>query len=179
LKIYNQDNLSNIDFKTLKEVNCDYITIEKSSDQINFDSIGIINAIGNSLVPLKYKFKLKSEDAGLKYYRLKAINKNRESKYSQTFSIPTQYGESNSLSLYPNPVKSGLLYLDYLNQTESTEAVLTILDVYGRAIRSVKEPLSFGINYFNINVSGISNGLHYLSITSTSDSKKSGFTISQ
>jgi hypothetical protein len=169
-----------INFKTSKEINCSYFTVEKSLDEIQFDSVGRVEAKGNSTIPVLYKYKPIGHEFGSPvFYRLKACNTSNEIMYSPAFSDYTPAKPSNTVSYYPNPVKSGDLFVNYQNNLDAGAAEIYILDIYGKIVNSFKSQLTRGNNFFKINVTGLSNGIYFLSINDNLDVQKISFTVHQ
>ncbi|MBK9108095.1 MAG: hypothetical protein IPM92_06825 [Saprospiraceae bacterium] len=56
---------------------------------------------------------------------------------------------------------------------------MSILDLNGKVLRGYSYYAKPGKNSYNIYTSGLKNGLHYLRITSSTESLKVSFTVSQ
>ncbi len=177
--ISNENDLTSLDFKTNKELNCRYFIVERSTDLIQFDSIGKINSRGNSANLSSYRFETLLKDNPDVYYRVKARSLNNEVIYSPVFNRQQMSSAINSLSIYPSPVKSGVLFIDYVNRTNAPTAEIAILDIYGRILKTSNQSLMNGLNYININTSDLRNGMHYLRVICETESHKLGFTINQ
>ncbi|MDR3668307.1 MAG: alkaline phosphatase family protein, partial [Ignavibacteriaceae bacterium] len=61
-------------WETKTEINLDNYTIERSTDNKNFQIAGEVKAKGNSVTPLLYKFNDTEIEPGTYYYRLKMID---------------------------------------------------------------------------------------------------------
>ncbi|MBK9221501.1 MAG: hypothetical protein IPO16_05200 [Saprospiraceae bacterium] len=179
LNVSNKSTQNNIQFTTLNETNCAYFIIEKSKDQLKFDSIGKVQAKGNSKLASNYTFNYSGMEYSETVYRIKAINQNKQVAQSPIFSNLNIYSYDNTLSVYPNPVKTGVLFVDYNNQSTNLEVTINISDIYGRLLTVYKKTVVPGINYFSINTSELKDGLHYLSIVNKSNTQKLGFTVSK
>ena len=78
--------------------------VERSSDAMQYNLIGKVVAQGNSNVQTSYFFTDARPLIGKSFYRVKAIDRNGRSTYSQVMKM--QYGHNdNLLTIYPNPVK--------------------------------------------------------------------------
>ena len=146
---------------------------------MKFDSIGKVQAKGNSKLASNYTFNYSGMEYSETVYRIKAINQNKQVAQSPIFSNLNIYSYDNTLSVYPNPVKTGVLFVDYNNQSTNLEVTINISDIYGRLLTVYKKTVVPGINYFSINTSELKDGLHYLSIVNKSNTQKLGFTVSK
>jgi hypothetical protein len=121
-----------LEWVTLQEANTGRFIIEKSYDGTNYNSIGEIKAAGNSTISQRYRFTDAQLANGVNYYRLKLVDVNGAITYSPIRLLNIS-GNEVIITLYPNPVKKGLLYI---NTSENCRRV-DISDVAGRILRSV------------------------------------------
>lgn len=85
------------------EQNCDYYTVERSTDQTSFVSIGTVK--GNGTTSLTQQYALQDRNiAGLSkaYYRLKQTDLGGNVQYSRTVLVKFDQ-VSNNFSIYPSP----------------------------------------------------------------------------
>jgi GH18 family chitinase len=90
-----------IDWATVSETSNDRFEIERSSDGVNFTKIGTVAGSGNSSTILNYHFTDYNPVAGMNYYRLKQIDVNAVSAYTNTVSVDMQ--ASVMVRIAPNP----------------------------------------------------------------------------
>ena len=89
---------------TASETNNDYFTIERSSDGIEFTSIGTMKGAGNSNQLLHYQFSDDAPLSGLAYYRIKQTDFDGAFSYSRIVSVDyDDIMEPLSVSVFPNP----------------------------------------------------------------------------
>ena len=120
-----RSNKAVINWSTCYEVNSAFFNIEKSTDAVNWNTIGSITAKGNA-IKNEYNF-IDGNLSNIKtYYRLKIVDQNGKYVYSQIIML-----ELNGKLLfvlqqnYPNPVKN-ITTLRY--QLDKTSTV--VLEVY-------------------------------------------------
>lgn len=93
-----------LNWETKMEVNTSSFEVERSSEKEEWKSIGHLNAAGNSNSPVKYTYRDKKLNTGKYSYRLKMIDKDGSTKFSQVveteIAVPTVYNLSQN---YPNP----------------------------------------------------------------------------
>ena len=102
--INNKDAL--IKWSTLSEKNNNKFLIEKSTDGINFITIGSLNGAGNSSDILTYSFVDSNPSLKINYYRLKQIDFNGSFEYSKIRSV--SFETINTFYIYPNPATSSV-----------------------------------------------------------------------
>ncbi|MFN9710269.1 MAG: T9SS type A sorting domain-containing protein, partial [Bacteroidota bacterium] len=90
-------------WSTFSEYNSKEFMVERSSNQVDWTSIGRVDAKGNSQSELTYRFTDKSPVQGMNYYRLRQVDINGAVAYSEIVRMNiVQKGE---VSIYPNPAK--------------------------------------------------------------------------
>jgi len=83
-----------LDWSTATELNADYFEIERSINGVNFETIAILNASGNSNSPSYYEWTDMSPFEGTNYYRIKEVDYNGEFIFT---NIRSAYFRSNEL----------------------------------------------------------------------------------
>jgi hypothetical protein len=134
---------------TDSEWNNDYFEVEKSQDALHFSSLGTVQGQGTTNSPTDYLFKDEQPVIGTNYYRLKQVDFDGTTTYSD---IRTVVLESSEM-LYPNPA-SDILIL------QSAEA-FTITDMHGRTLEvsSVRAE-----SHTQIDVRGLSSGVYCVNV---------------
>lgn len=92
-----------------EELNLNYYEVEKSLDGRNFENIGLVFPWDNQQVSNSYRFTDQHPFDGTNFYRLRIVDKDGSSKYSnivlaRTGALPN----SSSISIAPNPVKGNI-----------------------------------------------------------------------
>jgi Secretion system C-terminal sorting domain len=100
------NNTNVLDWSTSAEQNSKEFEIEKSSDDNNFYSIGIVPAAGNSSSVRNYSFTDKQVNE-FNYYRLKMIDIDRRSVVSRTILLKNPNAEQN-VRVVENPFRSSI-----------------------------------------------------------------------
>lgn len=164
-------------FTAANEKNIAYYIIERSSDQIHFDSIGLVNYKTGPSTNNTYKHsRLGSEEKEF-IYRIRAVTKSNQWTYSAQFSQNNPYDGTSSLSAYPNPVKTGTLYLDYTNKAAAQSVTISISDIYGRVLSNYKTEILSGKNTLTISTIELPEGLNYLNLNTKTENLKISFSV--
>jgi Secretion system C-terminal sorting domain len=145
---------------TETEINSDRFEIERSNAGRNdWTKIGTVTAQGNSSRKTEYSLTDKSPAASEKVlYRLKMIDKDGRFTYSTALPVSINCN-TPKITIFPNPVQNGRLYVSITGAKGQTEAVL--LNLAGQVI--LKNIVSDGTN--KIDVSNTANGVYILNIT--------------
>ncbi len=154
-----------LNWTTATELNNASFIIERSSNGIDFQSIGEVKGHGTTATPQYYTFTDKSPlwGLGVNYYRLRQMDFDEKATLSKTVSVTNASDKTNTLKLYPS-VTCHLLTIDV--QTESP-ATLYITDSMGCTVltQSLKNT---GFTNKSLDVSAFSNGIYMLTIVSKS-----------
>ena len=145
---------------TESEINTDRFEIERSSANASvFTMIGSLSATGSGATKSNYSFADNNIVTSTEkiFYRLKMIDKDGKFKYSEILPINVNC-KITSVSVYPNPIKNGKLYVSVTGLKNNTQA--TLLSVAGQYILQTK--VNNGTNF--INVSTLANGVYILNM---------------
>lgn len=129
-------------WSTASEVNNSYFSVERSTDGFNFKEIAIVEGAGTTNNLKNYSFEDRFPLNGRSYYRLKQVDFNGQSEYSEVVSVKVEPFESNiNMTLFPNPAQSiETVNLRILNDNlESASAVIKVVNQMGMEVWSSKE----------------------------------------
>ena len=126
----NKSGSNLLEWSTATEVNNDHFDIERSSDGISFEKIGVVRGSGNSSNLQQYQYTDNHPSAGNNYYRLKQTD--IDGKYAYSVIIMVQNGAGkNTVKLYPNPCTDNLK-IDLGSVVDNVH--ITISDMAGKVI---------------------------------------------
>ncbi len=94
-----------INWATASEQNSDYFDIEKSTNGVDWESIDRIQAQGNSSSLVNYEHIDQYPFLGNQYYRLKQVDFDGSTSYSDIIIIDYDNILSTNIEIYPNPSK--------------------------------------------------------------------------
>lgn len=162
-----------LNWKTDNEINTHEFNIERSTDGRNYTTAGTVAAANQSGMH-QYGFSDHNVDhlgASPVYYRLKQIDVDGKSTYSQVLILPLEQSGSRVVC-YPNPVTSGTNITITLGKAEKVHA--RIFNNLGQVVQDQQWNLPAGSSSLPINMSRLLNGLYYLEISSQSIKKQIG-----
>ncbi len=145
-----------------------HFVVERSSNAVNFSSIGQVASSTTSL----YTFTDNNlPQADLVYYRLKMVDIDGTFSYSTIVKLK-MFGAAKAL-IYPNPV-SNKLQLNFSEPLFSNSS-LKVFNSTGAVV--LAENISLGSNSYNTNVSNLPVGKYFVIISNNKQSIKTSFII--
>src|SRR5258708_4170366 len=148
-----------LEWTTDIEVNNQYFDIERSLDGSHYTAIGRVAGAGNSVTPKEYQWRDSLPVKGVNYYRLKQVDLDGKSSYSNIVSVNIGAGPLTQVSVYPNPAR------DLVNIVVPQGVGIQEVGIYNSIGTEMKKysGLSNG-NNLQISVGSLSNGLYTLKI---------------
>jgi hypothetical protein len=125
------NNTAQLTWEGRNETNLKDYVIEKSSDGINYVTLGIVAAENKS--EAKYSFVDNNLIEGNNYYRLKAINKDGSYSYSNVVKLTTYHSPLTTIAVYPNPIINNQVMLQ-TNNLPQGKYTLLLIDNLGREV---------------------------------------------
>ena len=125
-----------LEWSTSSETNNYGFEIQRGEDDINFKKIGFINGNGTSSSPHKYFYFDSDFSSETNFYRLKQIDFDGSTNYSEPLKIKTSSPSNYKLyQNYPNPFNPETTIEYSLHKPSTVE--LAIHDVSGKLVRSL------------------------------------------
>jgi hypothetical protein len=166
---YRADNHIILNWKTASETNNDYFDVLRSFDGFNYTSIGIVKGSGNSNEIKSYNYNDQNTFQGTTYYKLKQVDYNGASVFSEIISFQNDALYDGILSLQTNIVQSTLNVL--INSSCSNICLFEIRDVMGRTISAQNLNISEGYNSFPFNISASKPGIYFVFLKNANNQK--------
>lgn len=160
-----QNNATYLDWETANEINTASFIVERSIDGSNFNEIGTVAASGHTSGPAKYSYidnDVTQQSSLVIYYRLKMVDIDGTYKYSNivTISLADMTGAVNAS---PNPMTDAIRVT--MQSPAEGRVQWKLIDNTGRVVLRNTAAVRKGNNSMVINVSKLSAGLYYLSVT--------------
>lgn len=121
-----------LSWTTTTELDNNRFEIERSADGRIFDKIGEVPGNGNSNNLQKYVFYDEQPFAGKIFYRLKQVDVNNQSSYSNSRIV--LFDDPHKLLVYPNPVPGPGVLTIYLANPVRRQLKIAIHDMTGRQV---------------------------------------------
>ncbi len=162
-----QSSLALLEWSTSSEINNDYFTLERASEDSEFKFFAMVNGSGNSTTLKQYILKDPNPLTGVNYYRLSQTDYDG---HKQVF--PPVFVRNNdsktplaSVNVFPNPV-SGDFTLTYISPDEGF-TFLEITDTKGTQVGKEKLNSIQGINVYKFRTDQLPRGIYFLSLSDT------------
>ncbi len=148
---------------TASEINNHGFEVQRSYDGNIFSAVGFVNGFGTSTEIHNYTFTDKPENntSGTFYYRLKQVDMNGQSTYSQVLTVkfdllPTIYSLAQN---FPNPFNPSTTIKYTVPQ--NGPVTIKLYDVTGREVATlVNEVKTVGSYDLKFNASGLASGVY-------------------
>lgn len=156
-----RDHTITLRWATLTEINNQGFEVQRSTDGTNWIPIGFVQGAGNSNTELQYSFTDDHLSPRRYYYRLKQLDFDTHSKFSNiaaaTVYDRTMYRLGQN---YPNPFRSNT-FIEFSLPVRQ-KVTITLLDIQGRVLKillqETKEPGTYTLEF---NKKEFSSGVYY------------------
>lgn len=150
---------------TATEINNHYFEVQTSIDGVNWTTIAIVQGAGNSTELQNYSLMDYDPYPGVSYYRLKQLDYDGTTSYSNIEIVNFEGVEI--ITLFPNP-SSGEVNI-MVKSSETGTITFTVHDAVGKIIKSEQFQINEGNNQISSFING-ANGKYFVSVV-TSDGK--------
>lgn len=156
---------------TASELNFDHFEIEKSTDGVNFTSLSSVKGNGTSLIRHDYQLTDENPTFGRSYYRLKSVDFDGYTEYSEIVSV--EYFGGKLFSIFPNP-SDGQLVKASINFSPSEDSFITIFNNLGFEV--ARFPIIS--NELDLNFStAMAHGIYYAQLSSDGQIQTQKFVV--
>lgn len=162
-KVSNINNeIARLNWTTATEINNDFFTIQRSSDGLNFEDLGVIEGAGNSNNIIQYEFDDTEPLMGIAYYRIKQTDFDGNMDYSSIESIV--FNKMNEIILYPNPSNLGYINIEGVE----LNTYISVVNELGQEVFFEQKTTDKRIP-FKLETTNLSNGLYHLNLKTKLD----------
>jgi hypothetical protein len=145
---------------TAIEINNNHFDVERSTDAMNWDSIGVVDGHDNTTSETDYSFNDMNVIPGIRYYyRLKQVDNNGNFTYTNDVTAMIYGTEVFSIKGFvPNP-STGMTKL-ILTSTLSDELTIEFYDALGQKILGTRQSIVPGGNSIDFDMSRFAAGVY-------------------
>jgi hypothetical protein len=153
------ENSSQLMWNTTEESNSDRFEVQQSSDANNWNTVGTIEAKGESKTVELYRFVDTAPKVGVNYYRLKMIDKDETFAFSHIVSL--HFEVDQKISVYPNPVSKVMKFRSGVGLS------IQSVEIFNLSGMSVYKNMNVVAYVFDsgIDVSQLPNGIYLVNIS--------------
>ncbi len=164
--VTNENNTNKLLWMTLNEINTLEFEIQrKYSNEETWMAIGKTPAAGQSSKELSYQYNdLTYVNRDKIYYRIKQIDVNGQSNYTDIKSIDLKRNSQVKLDGYPNPVKN--FYHLTIIGAKDDKVSIDVYDILGRSVSRKTLSIVKGSNYHDLNMGTYTPGTYIVRVSS-------------
>jgi hypothetical protein len=155
------------------ETNSKWFVIERSGDNGEYDSIGVVIGENNDNMTT-YTFADNDMLSGNNYYRLRMVDMDNVVRYSK---IITLYGVQQTtetaavkMNVYPNPAAATINYT--VASTSNQQVIVQVYNLSGVVLLSSAQQLNTGNNVQTLAISNLKAGNYFLKVTNVEGSSQ-------
>ena len=164
-KGYFKNGKVSVEWRTINEINCKWMVVEKSMDGTIFETLTTIAAVGFGNNAYTEMDPMENNASSIVYYRIRCVDIDGKYYYSNSFSVRIEQ-QTSHLSLSPNPANN-ILNLSIASNNAEKRTVI-IINPSGQKVMQLNFELQKGINLISIKIDRLSAGLYYLTDNSGS-----------
>jgi hypothetical protein len=154
-----------LNWQTATEKNNSQFNIQRSSDGIYFETIGVVFGAGNSIQLLNYTFVDEEDIDGISYYRLTQTDYDGKESQSKIIAVEHVCGQKQTVEVDVHPNPSHLNFVLNVKLFKKSEISIEILDGLGRIVKVVDaRKYDLGIHNIDINAADFETGVYFLKV---------------
>ncbi|MEM6724681.1 MAG: hypothetical protein AAF598_11620, partial [Bacteroidota bacterium] len=153
-----------LEWQTATELNNDYFEVQRSSNGLNFESIGRVAGAGTTEIPQFYNLLDEAPFFGDNYYRLKQVDFDGSFHYSEVVVVSV-YPKGESLTMYPNIVTEWAV-LEWRSSRAGPD-LIEVVDELGRLVKQIRVQTLKGANRIDLNLGALASGAYFLRLASS------------
>ena len=155
------DNVLN--WSTAVETNNNYFVIERSTDGVNFTTIGTEkgNGNGNSDRLSQYTYTDKNAPYEIMYYRLDQVDYNKSQHLSTVIAVSPNTPSGN-VTLYPNPTTAQVTAEFFA--TVPAKGFISIFSETGVKVFEQTVTVNQGVNSYNLSLGSLPSSVYFVKI---------------
>ncbi|MBW7891215.1 MAG: T9SS type A sorting domain-containing protein, partial [Chitinophagaceae bacterium] len=147
-----ENNTSVLHWQTAEEQNAKVYIIQHSTDGVNWNNIGNVQAFGFSKTVVSYRFVHSSPASGINFYRIQQVDADGRFSFSKISTV--KYEPAGfSTTIMGNPVMGGTMHIQLQQPAE-----LSLWSVDGKKLWSKKLPQG----YSDVHVGHLAKGTYLL-----------------
>lgn len=151
-----------VNWVTANEINNQLFVVEKSTDGVHFIAIDSVAGAVNATTQHHYSIVDIAPFDGINYYRLKQIDTDGKTTFSNVVTVNLNQAAINYFTVYPNPVGNQLT-LSINSKTEQKVSYI-VTDIYGRTLQSSSLQLTKGNQLQRVAINQLAAGNYNVTI---------------
>ncbi|MBS4043023.1 MAG: T9SS type A sorting domain-containing protein [Chitinophagaceae bacterium] len=140
--------------------------VQKSNDGKNWETIDYVAGVGFSTTESTYTSTDESPFKGTNFYRLKQMDLDGKTSYSNIVSVRFADRETVGLSFFPNPTKDKVVIL--IDEIQNKNASIDFINLQGKVIKTIAITEQQSNSNLIVDVSNFSRGLYIVKLNNGS-----------
>ncbi len=154
-----------LNWNTASELNNDRFEVTRSTDGVNFETIGYVSGMGTTNNPQQYSFLDKDVASGVYYYQLRQVDFDGTAELSKIVSVEITAETVLNVGLFfPNPAQRVSSVV--VNSPDNANIVFTLYSIDGKQALNKVYSLARGENRIDVDLNNVPAG-SYISIFQT------------
>ncbi len=166
-------NAVDLNWTTASEKDNAYFTIEKSIDGKNFEAVKNVTGAGNSSSQKKYFETDANPFNGISYYRLKQVDFNGQSTYSELRNVNIKNTGKTNVFVSPSPAQNNI-NIEF-NGEPDVVYTIEISDITGKLISSSAISSDKEFTKTEVDVAELNRGMYFITLTADNSSERIKF----
>lgn len=157
-----------LSWETENLLNFSHFEIERSTNGINYTSVGSKNPQGNGTTRTQYQFidNMSAVTGSIFYYRLKMVDADNKFKYSNVILIKKDLKSASGVVLNPNPIVNGAKATANFMATTNSTISFRVIDMSGKLMMTQQNNVVQGNNSVTINnLDRLQSGMYMLQMS--------------
>ncbi|MFK8100953.1 MAG: hypothetical protein AB8G15_00445 [Saprospiraceae bacterium] len=150
-------------WRTSEEINSQLFIIEKSTDGVSFDELGVVNAAGLSEKAKGYRFLDSSVDNDKAFYRLKQVDTDGTASFSQIVIVKRSIKNQFMVVAMTNTTTNDNFKVT-LDALKEGQLEYTLSNLKGEVISTGKKVLTNGLVSLDFSLADEQEGIYKISL---------------
>lgn len=159
-----------VSWRTTSEDNNDYFEVERSRDGVRFEVVGRVEGCSTCRFINEYAFSDRDPYVGVSYYRLRQVDNDKGVSFSRIQKVYFEEKSNSEINIYPS-ITNGDFTLVINNRQEARNVVVQIFSQAGSLMQKTTFWITKGNSAFEYNISALSKGIYFISLTETNGSR--------
>lgn len=156
---------TNINLTVTNETNAASYQLQASKDGYNFTNISSLPTHSNYNSSInRYSFDVNPALGSFSFYRIKTIDNDGNSIYSEALFVENDCNNADYLTIYPNPSKGSSLQLEYGNSSVTAKGTLRLFNTSGKTVWKKEIGIVEGKNHFTVPASNFPAGQYFVQL---------------
>lgn len=160
------NNVADLTWVMENETNSKWFVIERSGDNGEYDSIGVVVGLNNDNMTT-YTFNDNNMQNGNNYYRLRMVDMDNVVRYSKIVSLTgvqeTTAAAAVKMNVYPNPAAATINYT--VASASNQQVIVQVYNLSGVVLMTAEQQLNTGNNVQTLAISNLKAGNYFLKVT--------------